>query len=75
MKSEIRQLEQVTPYEVRQTSSGWAVVRIDGTYAEFMDPSEADEALEFLQSGDMTETDYEWTAELDTNSKCHRIHW
>lgn len=60
--------EQTTTYRVIDTMSGAAVVREDGTMAEFLgfgsmsSRQEAEEAAALLASGDTSEDDYEWTA-------------
>ena len=47
-------------YAVRETSSGTAVVRGDGSYAEFIDSGEAEVAAELLANGEKDDSDYEW---------------
>jgi hypothetical protein len=49
-------------YTLRDTTSGWAVERQDGSYAEFLCRANADECLAMLQSGEATDDDYEWQA-------------
>lgn len=48
-------------YFVDSTSSGWAVIRHDGQYAEFADSPEAEEAAERLNSGLAKESEYYWS--------------
>lgn len=47
-------------YAVRGTVSGTAVYRGDGSYAEFLDADEADEAAELLAKGEKDDSDYVW---------------
>ena len=47
-------------YAVRQTASGWAVYRGDGSYAEFVDRGDAEEAAEFLAKCFRNDSDFEW---------------
>ena len=57
MNERIEQAE----YGVRDTASGSAVVRGDGSYAEFLGSDEAEEAAELLASGAKVDSDYEWS--------------
>lgn len=48
-------------YRLVETVSGWAVERReDGAKAEFLDRSEAEEAVKELRSGHATDDEYEW---------------
>ncbi len=47
-------------YVVTRTASGWKVTRGDGSFAEFVDSADADEAAEMLAKGDKDDSDYEW---------------
>lgn len=47
-------------YGVRQTHSGYAVTRGDGSYAEFTDRDEAEDAAERLARGEAADKEYEW---------------
>ena len=47
-------------YEIIGTHSGWAVKREDGAIAEFLGKNEAVEAKESLESGEASESDYDW---------------
>ena len=47
-------------YHVDSTTSGWAVRRPNGDYAEFLSRAEADEACEALNAADTDESDYDW---------------
>lgn len=50
-------------YGVRDTSSGACVTRGDGSYADFLDREEAEEAAELLAKGEKNDSDYEWKSE------------
>lgn len=47
-------------YTLRSTYSGHSVVREDGSYAEFLDADEANEAAKLLVAGEKAESDYYW---------------
>lgn len=47
-------------YAVRHTASGAAVVRGDGSYAEFLSIDDAEEAAEALANGESDDSEYEW---------------
>ena len=48
-------------YRLQQTSSGYAVFRADGTYAEFLDSEDAEKAKNLLTTGRKSENSYYWT--------------
>lgn len=48
-------------YWTEGTASGYAVVRGDGSYAEFEYEWEAEEAAELLAKGEKDDSHYEWT--------------
>lgn len=51
----------MTKYTVRDTGSGYAVVRADGMYAEFLSRDEAECVSAALESGHADESDYDWS--------------
>ena len=48
-------------YAITNTASGSAVVRGDGSFAEFLSRDEAEEAAEMLANGDKDDNDYYWS--------------
>lgn len=51
---------EAVPYRMRDTTSGYAVIRADGSYAEFLSRGEASEAQMRLENGTADESDYDW---------------
>jgi hypothetical protein len=48
-------------YRTKQTTSGWAVVRRNGDYAEFLSEDDAVDAVKLLEAGKECEASFYWT--------------
>lgn len=51
-------------YSIEHTHSGYAVVRSDGSRAEFLTSDEADEVATALAKGEAEDAEYEWQGPL-----------